>query len=123
MKDLKILRTYKLNERIEITGNRVVRQLIRQIENYIVSSTDTKFSLYRIEKLIEKAIIYSVYEELVRGVLLNNKSELFDFLKKKILDSDTDIFKSINKEIDNLSKEVRNNKHINRLKTLIKKIE
>ncbi|OYS83362.1 hypothetical protein CBG14_08245, partial [Limosilactobacillus reuteri] len=71
--------------------------------------------------------IYSVYEELVRGALLNNKSELFDFLKKKInkkiLDSDTDIFKSINKEIDNLSKEVRNNKHINRLKTLIKKIE
>ncbi|WP_180382893.1 hypothetical protein, partial [Limosilactobacillus reuteri] len=97
--------------------------LIRQIENYIVSLTDTKFSLYRIEKLIEKATIYSVYEELVRGALLNNKSELFDFLKKKILDSDTDIFKSINKEIDNLSKEVRNNKHINRLKTLIKKIE
>ena len=119
MKDLKVLRTYKLNERIEITENRVVRQLIRQIENYIVSSTDTKCSLYR----IEKAIIYSVYEELVRGVLLNNKSELFDFLKKKILDSDTDIFKSITKEIDNLSKEVRNNKHINRLKTLIKKIE
>ena len=52
MKDLKVLRTYKLNERIEITENRVVRQLIRQIENYIVSSTDTKCSLYRIEKAI-----------------------------------------------------------------------
>lgn len=123
----KILKTYKLNERIERTGNRVVKRLVKQITNSLSNSGDRHFSINRIQTIIEKANTYSSYEYLVKNALLDNINELFNLLRrlinKDVLISSITTADLINKELESLANELGyDNVHIKKIRSLVKNI-